>query len=176
MLTNNFKQLLIGKIGYSGTAQEIRVINRNGDNKSIQSSEDLYGILVTRFGKSKLSQLEGYQEVNSTTLAFGSGDTEVTKNDISLAEMIVDTDFVIKSQSSTNTANNTDVLGQQILGMTFQYNGADAQTIKEVGLFYRRGTPNVFAQYPLIMFAREVLEQPITVNNGDTFTVSMTIG
>ena len=176
MLTNNFKQLMIGKFGYSGTAREVRVINREGVAKSVQNSEDLYGILTTRFGKQKLSQLEGYAEVNSTTLAFGSGTTEVTKDDIALADMIADADFTIQNQSSTNTANNTDTLGQQILEMTFQYSGTDTKTINEVGLFYRRGTPNVWTAYPLIMFAREVLEQPITINSGDTFTVSMTLG
>ncbi len=54
---------------------------------------------------------------------------------------------------------------------TFTYTGAEPTEIKEIGLFkciWNSGQP--------ILMAREVLATPISVSNGDTFTVTMTIG
>jgi hypothetical protein len=57
--------------------------------------------------------------------------------------------------------------------MSFEYTGTSEITIKEIGLFMK---VNSTANSKSAMLAREVLDSPITVNNGDIFSVSMVIG
>ena len=45
----------------------------------------------------------------------------------------------------------------------------DTTTISEIGLYFG------YSDYGYLL-ARELLQSPITVNNGDTFTVSMKLG
>lgn len=55
---------------------------------------------------------------------------------------------------------------------TFTYRGTEPIEIKEIGLFKSQ----YYYQNNMCLLAREVLENPISVSNGDTFTVTMVIG
>ena len=56
---------------------------------------------------------------------------------------------------------------------TYRYTGSNTITISEIGLFDKMlssdRSPHSF------MLARDVLETPITVSNGDVFTVTMVL-
>lgn len=85
-------------------------------------------------------------------------------------------DNVFTIESSNYTVDNS-YKPKYILTITYKYTGADTITISEVGLFSKQNlavTSTDHYAVPL-MFAREVLETPITVSNNDVFTVTMVL-
>lgn len=103
-------------------------------------------------------------------LVVGSNDEteQISNNKITIID---DSQFSTVSSQAT-----TDVRSGQILyTRTMTYNGVEPVEIKEVG-FYFNSKGGSSSPSAMVLLAREVLDSPITVHNGDTFTVSMTIG
>jgi hypothetical protein len=71
-------------------------------------------------------------------------------------------------------ASNQGINNRCVLEQTYTYNGTSQITINEIGLMYKDN--RVADEAYMTLVAREVLDSPITVSNGDTFTVSMIIG
>ena len=105
---------------------------------------------------------------NWSKFRFGRGDTAPTIEDYSLSDMIDSTNFKLLSSSFTIIDKDIFCAKTQITA-SFQYTGSSDDVINEFGLLFENNGN-------LYLIAREVLETPITVNNGDTFTVTMTIG
>lgn len=133
--------------------------------------QDYYVNGLKKFVAVKKSSLASQK----STFIIGSGDTAESVYDYTLANEIDDTDFTIDNASVTNPtgANETNWHDfKRTYTQTWTYNGTSEVTIKEIGLV------NMFdwnGQH-FCLNARQVLDSPITVNQGDTFTVSMTIG
>ena len=101
---------------------------------------------------------------NTSKLMLGTGTTLPARTDYCLASPVNESLFSVSASSQSQTADKKIALTQ-----TYQYNGSGEISITEVGL-----VANVNGVQ--FMLARTLLDNPITVNNGDTFTVSMAIG
>lgn len=97
-----------------------------------------------------------------STFILGTGTTAPQESDYCLENRV--TTFTIGSVSR----DFTDTTGAMTLSAICTWTGTES-AISEIGLVGGYDNSNY-------LLAREVLETPITVNNGDTFTVSMVIG
>ena len=105
---------------------------------------------------------------SASKLMLGTGSTTPSKSDYCLASAVDESDFSVSASSKSQTSDKKIVLTQ-----TYQYNGSGEIAINEIGLVVQVNLMG--AGQPLLM-ARVVLDSPITVHNGDIFTVSMVIG
>jgi hypothetical protein len=167
MLTKNFNKLIFTLVtSYSGTTT---LVDRDGQNVTNNTSAYyLLGyIFSSKFGLSNnLNDLEAGTNKEYTVFGFGDGTADT---EYSLANMLDNSQFVNRGHSATIATNREN----DILTMSFEYTGTSEITIKEIGLFMK---VNSTANSKSAMLAREVLDSPITVKSGDTFTVSMVIG
>jgi len=171
MLVNNYRRWLISATGVS-SAYKAQYINRAGTSipADYQGYNGAY-LANNYFGALTVAALDAGTAAGNSTFAFGSGDTPANANDYDLASYINDSNFTIIAHSATNS-NSQGVDNVLLLSQTLRYGGNSELTIKEFGLFVKMH----YTAVPTVMIAREVLDSPITVNNGDTFTVSMAIG
>ena len=161
MLTNNFNRI----VAWAANAPNANVF-KDINNEDWVAGSNFGSVFSNIFALSnkKISDTSDYY----STFSIGSGETAVTANDYKLDMPIDETDFTI-------TSNNRSYSGSSvILTQVWTYSGNSEVTIKEIGLFTK--TMNSQGTKKPCLFAREVLDSPITVNNGDTFTVSMVIG
>ena len=165
MLTNNFRRCAISQ-AFSNTQYYLYYIDMNGDDAAggnFMTIKTLFSCIASV----PLATLD--TSVEKGTLIFGSSDVAEGATDYNLKSIIDDTLFTRGTTSYTNSSyQNVD--GTITLVQTATYTGAEPCTIKEVGYAVR------YSAIPRpMLIAREVLKQPITVNQGDTFTVSMVI-
>lgn len=176
MFNKNFKNLVL----QDGTSDP---------STSITAYTDLAGNSTSNF-RALPTQLTG-QWINGniqklwqnngtgSILALGSGSSPTTINTYNFDNMLDNTLFTYLSHNIVNTlGSGTDLMGATLtITYTFRYDGSETATIREVGWLHKRHDyiSQSFVPSQYILFAREVIE-PITVNNGDTFTVSMAIG
>jgi hypothetical protein len=174
MLNRNFANVVVGALSSTQSTgvgdNQCPLTNTSGTSYTSESSslgpagKILYSI--SNIGTSFISVSNNYK----SSFSIGSGETAESINDYALANPISETDFSIQTGSSTKISSNS----QRLLTQVWQYNGSSEITIKEVGLFVRVWRSSSEAE--ITMFDRTVLESPITVNNGDTFTIALTIG
>lgn len=100
-------------------------------------------------------------------IVFGSGFAEVRPDDYKMSEPIP-VQIGYKVVSSTTSASTSDMDFTNTVTAVVEWQG-DTTTISEIGLYYG------YSDYGYLL-ARELLKSPITVNSGDTFTVSMKLG
>lgn len=109
---------------------------------------------------------------NNATFVFGTDDTPATPDDYFINSRIDNNEaFSIISGGYICPADQAWNNQKCILSQIWQYTGNEPVTIKEIGYCVDNST----AEYR-IMYDRTVLDSPITVNNGDTFTIALTIG
>ena len=105
----------------------------------------------------------------ATCLFFGTGDTNkpAKKTDYNLDATVAESNFTRGAGSATIQSDGTCLVTQ-----IFTWTSSESATIKEVGLM------GVFTGHESALLAREVLENPITVDNDENkyFTISMVIG
>ena len=107
----------------------------------------------------------GYNE--GSILIFGTGNTPVKETDTTLAEMIpIQNGYNVTSATISKSTTGDDYTATATFVVV--WNRADAD-ISEIGMYYG------YQDYGWLL-AREVLQTPISVKTGDTFTVSMTLG
>lgn len=103
---------------------------------------------------------------------FGTGLKEPTIDDYCLESAIND-DVFVSVQGITSYDPNT--YGSVItISQVYKYTGIEPITISEIGLFravQHEGTRN----FSPILLIRDILSNPITVSNGDVFTVTMVL-
>lgn len=158
MLVYNFTKGISASINSASASANYNIIETNGTTASQSISNVLFTAIGTKFSTSTYNS-----GTFGTYLMIGSGDTAVTTSDTNLSTPLNEADF---TRTAATKTFSTD--GKIVLQTTFNWSGAETE-IKEIGLMV-----NWNAHYALL--AREVLDSPITVNNGDTFTVSMVIG
>ena len=105
------------------------------------------------------------------TFGFGTGNASPTLQDYSLENAIIDD--VFEYQTSGYKLNTDYSFVQSAMTATYRYTGSNTITISEVGLFDKMLSSDRLPHS--FMLAREVLETPITVSNGDVFTVTMVL-
>ena len=114
------------------------------------------------FTKAYSSNLEQYSNIY-----VGTGNTTPeTETNVTLDSILTTNITDVSGTASVDSST-----GKLTITKTFSYSGSSDVEIKEIGLY--KGVWN--SGQPILM-AREVLETPITVSNGDSFVVSMTIG
>lgn len=159
MLTNNLAKAFCA---YSKNAS-ISSVNYNAVNYQGNTVSVNCGILGVNFAN-KFSAARATSGNNNSCFMLGTGDTPASVNDYSLAATIEESKFT-RSTASVSIQSN----GALLFTQAFIWNDVETE-IKEVGIMFE------WQGHDSVLIAREVLDSPITVNNGDTFTVSMTIG
>jgi len=106
-----------------------------------------------------------YTRWNGFTLFVGTGDTAETVEDYKLASAV---ELAVTAASCLHADN-----GKTFVTRTFQNNTESAVTIKEVGLYVFRCAGNVDNR--VVMIGRKVLETPVTIEVGDTYTFTYSI-
>lgn len=161
MLTNISRKCFINDIGSLGQSS-FSAKRTNGVSYSFTSAN---GLNAWRSGTFKTFLSGSAGSTIGSTFIYGTGNTPVTADDYCLASPIT-----IQSGYTNRSATiTTDTMNFKITAtMVVEWSGAET-TISEIGMYYG------FQDYGWLL-AREVLDSPITVNNGDTFTVSMVIG
>lgn len=106
---------------------------------------------------------------NGFVLFVGDDDTPATVNDYKLGNAL---NLDVISASCTHT-NNYLTLVQR----TFQNNTADSVVVKEVGcyVFAQNPTSTVSKHFPIIMIGHKILDTPVTIEVGDTYTFTYKI-
>ena len=176
MLTNNYGRFVT--ILNSSISNGTKVIDKNGAISSKYANNSSY-MNWTRFTTlANMKYTDVYNSTNASAsvyLAFvlGSGSTSATSADYFVETPIDETNLTLASVSSTYINLGT-VNARRNLSATYTYAGTSALTINEVGLIFK-GVEGPYDD-SVFLIAREVLDSPITVNQGDTFTVSMVIG
>lgn len=168
MFTKNFTRIVVGQMpAFSGYNLSLKI--RDGSTYVAYNNTGINPASITNIVASKLSSLEGNaSNSGKATFALGSGtNTDIDKH--TLGNLISDTDFTLNSASRTNPASQ-GLKNKCILSQTITYNGNTEITISEIGLFAIMGNGSA------CLVAYELLDSPITVNQDDTFTVSMIIG
>ncbi len=175
MLTQHGINLALCSFTKSTTIDNIYTTANN--TKIGTSSQYNFDILFSKF----VATIPIYTSIHNVSIlkngaeqgaifGFGTSDSTEALSDITVQGFDDNANFTIQNGSKSGaSADNPKVTFTE----TFLYSGESPMEIKEVGLFHK-GTSSG-GVYP-IMVAREVLDNPITVNNGDTFTVSMIIG
>lgn len=110
-------------------------------------------------------------------IELGSGVTAPQKSDYVLESRYSFSNYSLDSVSVgfSDMAYSDMTYGRKIIYTTnCTWKGSNGASICEIGLFC--GDTYYSANWSVFMVAREVLNTPITVNNGDVFTVSITIG
>lgn len=156
MLTENGKRFFGGRVG------TVTLNCVNGNNKTIDNNYQ-YTSSVSAFCDfidSSISSSSGY----GLYLCFGSGTTEPTKNDTTLASIINGFTHI---NGSITARNNNDSDNNRLFTHTkaVQYTGDEDVVINEVGLFFNPGVSGTGVYGALL--AREVLDEPITMSKGD---------
>lgn len=166
MFNNNGKNYFIGYVSTSGAIEQ--------KYKKIDGTENS-GALYTSSGmwSPKTSKIDSISSAGST-FVLGSGTTPAAKTDYFVETQIDNTaNFSITSASLINAKNQGQdafAVIQQIWSYTNTESPTTEVTINEIGLCLNHTT------YGKIMVAREVLESPIKVKDGDSFIVAMKIG
>ena len=156
MITFNFSHAL-GSIGAAGTYTKT-----DGTTVSLSA----YGSDVIKCAWNLSNTIPAPSQYSY--IALGTGSTAPSRDDINLVAPVTDSDFTVSASSKTLSADQKTILNQ-----TYQYNGVNEVVIAELGLI---ASVNYLGVGQPILMARVVLDSPVSVNNGDIFTVSMTIG
>lgn len=176
MVNQNFINFMT-LVGTASNNNEIKHVKKiDGSNVDIYRDSRFY--LSSVANKANQSYTNSILNENSPinngicVFGFGTGNITPTLKDFNLDKIIADPVFVY--QTSEYRLNNIVDQVQQIMTATYKYTGSDMTNISEIGLFVKlfgtdRTTPHSF------MIARDVLSNPITVSNGDVFTVTMVL-
>ena len=152
MVTENGKRFFAGRV--SGVTLTLA----NGSTFSVSYNYSDGSVISSRCDFETASNSKGLY------LCFGSGTTEPTKNDTTLASVI--NGFTHIDGSST-ARNDNDSENNRLLThvKTVQYTGDEDVTINEIGLFVSNAAAATGEAGALL--AREVLDEPITMSKGD---------
>lgn len=112
-----------------------------------------------------------YSRYNGMVLFVGTGDTPVTAEDYCLAEA---KELSVTGASCVHSSNEKTAITRTFVNET----GEDV-TIKEVGayIFFTGygNTGNGSYNYPVVMIGRKVLDEPVTMAVGDSYTFTYII-
>lgn len=177
MFTRNFKNIYnaINSAGvkHYGESIAIPIKYYNAteyvmENLSLSNSEHIMKNLMSSCGMLSATDVTNVTCEGASALLVGKNAAEEAEDDYTL-------DFVT-DLTHLNISTITSVAGNKATNTivrTFIYTGSDSITVKEVGLFQSINTAEG-SSIPLLIM-RKVLENPITVGSGETFTVTLEI-
>ena len=160
MLNRNFANM-VSAFGSSADFAKIKDINNTEQNA-------LPSVVFTGL-RSPVAKKISEMDYNTSTFTIGSGNSDETFESNALTTPIDETSFRIVSATLTKLYSNYEDT-KSIITQLWEYTGSTPITINEIGLIVEQNG-NIH-----IMLDRTVLDTPITVNSGDTFTIALTIG
>ncbi len=167
MLTNNYKKWVNGILYETSNAtlrQNLTDINGVTGRNGYANNTDIKRLDIN-FGAHTLDHIT---KNRCAALFVGTGDKEESLDDIALENIIPDSDLTMSN------AKIELVDGKFVLTETFTYIGTNGIIVNEVAL-YKSFACGSSSNVTIICFARQKIE-PLTVSNGDVFTVTMVIG
>lgn len=170
MILNNYYKYLAA-VGDTSNSINTDIIRYPGI-KNVAGST--FGITVgSNYFSSRVNQMNINLNVRKNTFVrVGTGTTEVTKEDYNLAN-----DVTTSFSSIQNTQTiSTDENGKLVITYIFSgvNNSGNSITIIEAGIYKSSiwGATNETGLTNNAFFARKVLDEPITVPNGTTLTLT----
>ena len=166
MWTNNGRKLLnrqfIGDGGSYTNTFTIDYIDSQGNTVTVPYNytvDNYQAPILTDYNiNNALANNNAYRFI----LFCGTGTTEPTVDDYTLANPVT-----MKLVATPSLINNEDDLGG-LLTFVLQNNTGSEQTITEIGL----GAATSETPYMPILFNRRLLENPVTMQNGETYAFS----
>lgn len=172
MLTNNFRLILSGTIhnsiptGYRNSLKDALT----GEAPTFSSSSQMSFLVFNTYnGYINRSYSANYDGVCIYT---GSGTTEPTAEDYNLESPYSDVQMTTCTGSSVDNSAST-VSRIKTYTATLENKAEENRTISEVGLMI--GFPSSSSEKVKLLMAREVLDNPITLEPGDTVTFTFRI-
>lgn len=154
------------QMGNSGaTTASIGLIDTSGSAATLWDGAANNGYMSTHLGL-----LYNWAIKRDLSAQVGSGDTAVQASDYALATNITSSFSNVTATSSTSADGNKE---KTIITISGANSSGSTKTIKEVGItaaVYTSSAQNTAT----IMLLRHVLDDPIEVANGQTFTVTIT--
>ena len=153
-------------MGNGGNAnQDIGLLDLSGNHANFCYSSANNGYMSTHMGL-----IYNWAIKRSLSARIGSGDTAVQASDYALATDITSNFSNVSVTSSTSADGNSEKTITTISGTN---TSGSSKTIKEVGITgIVYWNPNSDEQ--TILLVRQILNDPIEVANGQTFTVTIT--
>ena len=163
MITKICKSSFINSLcGLGASAVPAKQVS--GRNANFACAKGVSAWTTDRF-RASVGSSNGYNE--GSILIFGTGTTPAQDTDYCLESPIpLQTGYSVTSATVSKSTNGDSY--SDTLTFVVVWNREDAE-ITEIGLY------DGYSDYGWLL-AREVLKTPISVKNGDTFTVSMTLG
>lgn len=173
MLTNNFRYILSGTIHnaapnyyYKSLKDAITGEYPTFGSLQLNNAFNPFNVYPPYINHSYAANLEG------VCIYTGSGTTEPTADDYNLESPYTDVQMTTCTGSSVESSTNT-VSRMKTYTATLENKAEENRTISEVGLMV--GFPSSSSDKVKLLMAREVLENPITLEPNDTVTFTFRI-
>lgn len=142
--------------------------NSNGKNMAGSATQNSICGTISYFGSTSTACHYCGSSSGTFYVMIGGGDTPPTKDDYDMADTsIVASD---KMRSMYQTASYTTNSGATVTTQWKNFSSSPI-TIKELGLAYKRSSAT-YDKSVNILWARKVLETPVTVQPGETYAFS----
>lgn len=164
MLNRNFSNLVCGVL----RTGNISMKDTNGTITTVDVTNSYYK-LESWFNNFEGKKLNEGRTGQTSRLSIGTGNTPANIDDYNIESSVTLADFsIISSSRVLGGTNNKNTV---TLTQVWQYNGTGSVDVNEIGLFaVSYGMTKDF------ILEHTVLDNPISVENGDTFTIALTIG
>lgn len=134
-------------------------------------TDDMTNLFKTAGSSLTLSSIAAVAYKANDILMVGTGTTTPTSTDYTL-ESPIESNLTHVSSACSKGYNSTTNKSSYVITRTFTYTGSSNITITEIGVFHNgRDASNYYA----FLLSRELLDTPLTVSPGETFTVTMTL-
>ena len=166
MLNENYRKFVGGVLGGNTEVTGLTpYIYNNHQNNPLHFSASSWNTVTTPFPYAGNTSI---YFVNGISIILGSGDIEPTVKDTQLASIIEDLTYVTGSTIQGTSDYN------KLVSVTYKNNTANTITVKEVGLMMQETTSSG-GYFRKALLGRVVLEAPVEMNPGDTYTFTYAI-
>lgn len=161
MVLNNFAKTVAGGI-YTGSGNSVTYINESGNSWTYGYS------FIEALRTPRARNSYGGSADQGVTVVLGAGDTAATPNDYALSNDIT-TNLTYLSGIASPAGDGVITSITQ----TYQNSTGAAVTIKEIGLLV--GVGYNWQSGGFILMTRKVLDAPVTIPDGKTYSFNITI-
>lgn len=182
MITKNYKNAVLNCITPNVAVGVFKVTNSVGEECNICSNSDYTSYIVSQWfgGSMELNDSTNTPDTTASTfgkrsLSLGRGTTTPTEDDITLE------DFIENESVSTLSIACNQKEGIVIIQKTVKNVSGEDLTVSELGFFTSKSSRYSSIPIPVndgaYLWAREVLDTPVTIAPGEmaTFAMSVTI-
>lgn len=164
MLNENYRKFIGGILG-GKTAVVLTSYDVNNTGNNPYSYSTVAWNRAT--DPNALTNLDTYTGIS---IILGSGDTQPTIKDVKLSnEVTRNLSYIAGSTSQEESSEYS-----KLVSVTYKNNTANTVTVKEVGLMMQQTTPG-YSNYRKALLGRVVLDAPIVMSPGDTYTFTYII-